>query len=433
MAEKSDHIINKPKFYSGWRLIFLNARVSFGKYFLQRKKYPLFLTNPFKNEFLKTIKLRRKLKLTKVIKFNNKIFASLVVPSYPSKAFDNMVANWGLNFTLAGTKYKHQIDSAFLAITPDCNLKCKHCYEQHNINQKKSLTIENWKNVIEKLQAYGTSVIIFTGGEPMLEFDKTIELLKFGNKDLSDFHIHTSGYGVTIEKAKELKKARLTAAAIGLDDVNPARHDLLRRCKGAFEMAVYALKCFNEAGIFTYVNTCATKEFIYSGDLWKFYELIKNLNVNAIQLLEPRPYGGFFSENGNVLLTDSDRKILTNFFIEGNSNNRYRDYPLIYYVAYIEGPEKMGCTMGGLSHFYIDSLGNVNPCVFMPVTFGNILNEDFDTIYSRMRNDIPKPIHKACPSILMSNILRTKVTEGGKFPIPIEGVKKEWKEILFNN
>jgi MoaA/NifB/PqqE/SkfB family radical SAM enzyme len=431
MAEKSDHI-NKPKFYSGCRLIFLNARVSFGKYFLQRKKYPLFLTNPFKNEFLKTIKLRRSLKLLKFIKFNGKIFSSLVVPSYPSKAFDNMVANGGLNFTLAGTKYKHQIDSAFLAITPNCNLKCKHCYEQYNINQKNSLTIANWKNVIEKLQAYGTSVIILTGGEPMLDFDKMIELLKHGNKNLSDFHIHASGFGATIEKAKELKQAGLTAAAVGFDDVNPDRHDSLRGYTGSFEIALNALKCFNEAGVFTYINTCATKEFIRSGDLWKFYELMKNVNVSAIQLLEPRPYGGFFDENGDVLLTDSDRKILTEFFIEGNSNKRYRDFPLIYYVAYIEAPERMGCTMGGLSHFYIDSLGNVNPCVFMPVSFGNIMDEDFEKIYSRMRDSIPKPIHKTCPSILMSDTLKTKAIEGEKFPIHFKAVKNEWNKILFN-
>ena len=184
---------------------------------------------------------------------------------------------------------------------------------------------------------HGVSVIILTGGEPMLEFDKTIELLKYGNKDLSDFHIHTSGFGVTLEKAKELKKAGLMSAAVGLDDVDPKRHDSLRGYEGAFDMALNALKCFNEAGIFTYVNTCATKEFIRSGDLWKFYELMKKLNVSVIQLLEPRPYGGFFGENGNVLLNESDKKIFTEFFIEGNTNKKYKDYPLIYYVAYIEG------------------------------------------------------------------------------------------------
>ncbi len=154
-------------FYSGWRLLKLNAQVSFGKYFLQRNKYPLFFRNPFNSEFIKTLKIRKKLQLQKVINFNGRVFLSLVVPSYPSKAFDNMVVNGGLNFTLAGTKYKSQIDSAFLAVTSNCNLQCKHCYEKHNINQKNSLSTVEWKSLINKLQNRGVSVIILTGGEPM--------------------------------------------------------------------------------------------------------------------------------------------------------------------------------------------------------------------------------------------------------------------------
>ncbi len=229
-----------------------------------------------------------------------------------------------------------------------------------------------------------------------------MELIRTGNKDLSDFHIHTSGFGVTLQKAKELKAAGLMAAAVGLDDFDAGRHDQLRGYKGAYDMAINALKCFNEAGVFTYVNTCATKEFIRSGDLWKLYDLVKELSVSVIQLLEPRPCGGFFDGNGDVLLSESDRKELTEFFIKGNTDKKYRDHPLVYYVAFVEGPDKMGCMMGGLSHFYIDSQGNVNPCVFMPVSFGNVSHEDFETIYLRMREYIPKPIHKTCPSVLLS-------------------------------
>jgi len=36
----------------------------------------------------------------------------------------------------------------------------------------------------------------------------------------------------------------------------------------------------------------------------------------------------------------------------------------------------------------IDSKGNVNPCVFLPVTFGNIMEEYFRSIYRRMRERI---------------------------------------------
>lgn len=404
---------NKPKFYSGWRQLKL-----------------LLFVNPFKSEILKTINLRRKLKLNKIIRFNNKFYSSLIVPAYPSKTFENMVKNGGLNFRQMGTKHKRHLDLALIAVNTKCNLKCKHCYEKHNINQTRIVSVEHWKIIIEKLQSRGVSVIVLTGGEPLLEFKDVIDLLDSGNKELSDFHIHTSGFGVTIEKAKELKEAGLTVAAVGFDDVDPNRFDILRGYKGAFDIAVNALKCFNKVGILTYVNTCTTKEFIHSGKLYDFLDLMKSFNVSLVQLLEPRPCGGFIGADDGVLLDKTDKEILTNFFITANTAKKYKDHPLVYYVAYIEAPDKMGCTMGGLSHFYIDSLGNVNPCVFMPVSFGNVLNEDFDKIYSRMRKNIPNPIHKTCPSLLISDTLAIKRREGENFPIPFETVREEWRQII---
>jgi MoaA/NifB/PqqE/SkfB family radical SAM enzyme len=82
--------------------------------------------------------------------------------------------------------------------------------------------------------------------------------------------------------------------------------------------------------------------------------------------------------------------------------------------------------MGGLSHFHIDAIGNVNPCVFLPVTFGNILHEDFETIYRRMRKAIPRPLHKECPSLELAERLQNCYRERGSMPVPYEMVQGDW-------
>jgi len=87
----------------------------------------------------------------------------------------------------------------------------------------------------------------------------------------------------------------------------------------------------------------------------------------------------------------------------------------------------MGCMMGGLSHLTIDSKGNVNPCVFLPVTFGNIMKEDFATIYARMRMAIPRPVHKACPSITLAETIRGRLRAGIVSPVPFEALRDEWE------
>jgi hypothetical protein len=166
---------------------------------------------------------------------------------------------------------------------------------------------------------------------------------------------------------------------------------------------------------------------IRSGDHWRYLELVKDLGVGFIQLLEPRPCGGYLKADGGVLLTQDDRKKLVDFFKQVNTTKHYRGYPLVHYVAYAESPNQCGCMMGGLSHLYIDSCGNVNPCVFLLVTFGNILTEDFETLYRRMRDAIPYALHTECPSLQLRTTLKEKFAEVNQMPVPYTLIEREWQ------
>lgn len=373
------------------------------------------------------IRLRNKLLLNRIVEFNEQYYSTLTIPAFPSPAFDNMVSLGGLNFERMGFPEKGNIDSAFLAVGSDCPNNCRHCYEKHNLQNRKDVPVEKWIEVIRVLQQKGTSIIILTGGEPLYDFNNLLTILHEGNKDLSDFHIHTSGYKLTIDKARLLKEEGLKAAAVGFDDHNPARFEIIRQ-KGMYDDAVNALRIFNEAGILTYVNLCATKEFIRSGGLYEYYDFVKGLNVSFIQLLEPRPCGGYLFNNEDVIPDAEDRKMLTDFTKQTNFNRKYKNGPIVYYVAHVEGKEQMGCCMGGLSHFHLDSAGNVNPCVFLPVSFGNIMDEDFTSIFSRMREAVPYPVHKECASLTMAETIRKHSTDG--LPVSFNDIETEWKEKL---
>lgn len=415
------------KFHSGWQRLWRQGVFGLSSLkYLRKTKYPLFSVAAM----FRLREIGRVLKLGKLAQFNGAYFTSPSLPHRPSRAFDHMVARGGLNFESAGTALKQQISIVLMGITRKCDLHCVHCYERFNIGPDDVVPISRWKEVLRDVQRVGAGVIALSGGEPMLRYPELLELLKSGNKDLSDFHLHTSGQGVTVARAQELRAAGLTAAAVGLDDVDPARHDSLRGRQGAHQQAVEALRIFREAGVFTYTNLCVTREMIRSGDLWRYYELAKLLKVGFIEMLEPRPCGGYGSGSLDVLLSDDDRNAATQFFIRGNMDRRYRDYPLISYVAYKEAPERFGCTMGGLSQLYIDSTGNVNPCVFLPVTFGNIMAEDFGTIFRRIRDAVPGPVHRECPSVTLAPVLLAKAREGVSRPIPFDTIRKQWDSAI---
>jgi sulfatase maturation enzyme AslB (radical SAM superfamily) len=219
-------------------------------------------------DFIKLVRLRRRhLKLKKTIQWGRQYYFSLQMPRWPSKPWDRLVAKGGLNLTAMGTDRKRQIDLAILAITAHCTYRCSHCYEQYALAGTEPVPVKRWQEIVADLQLMETSVIVFSGGEPMLRFADLLQLLTAADKERSEFHVHTAGDGVTREKAAQLHQAGLSAAGVGLDDSDPDRLDALRGHRGAYAKAVAALRCFQEAGVFTYINTCLTRDLVRSGGL----------------------------------------------------------------------------------------------------------------------------------------------------------------------
>jgi MoaA/NifB/PqqE/SkfB family radical SAM enzyme len=263
----------------------------------------------------------------------------------------------------------------------------------------------------------------------MLRFEGLIELIKSVDKDQSDIHIHTTGNGVTPDKALALKEAGVAAVGVALDDVNPKRHDFVKGIANAYEEAIQTLKLLKGAGLFTYINMYLTSDMAQTDELHKFFWLAKSLGVGFVQFLEPKPCGGHLDKGVEENFSDENKKVVTDFFRQINFDKKYKDYPVISYQALFEKPEHLGCMMAGHCHFHIDSLGNVAPCVFMPVSFGNIMEEDFRSIFERMRKAIPIPIYEECPAITFSHKIREKKNFGSSLPLSFSDIESDWRKM----
>lgn len=396
----------RPKILWGWRRT-LSRLPFFARalgYALQPRKYPLFCLRG-RSGLAKVLRLEASLHLTKTVVVGGRAFTTPSLPGYPSPAFEAAVARGALDFASAGTPRNRHIGQVILGLAPECSYTCAHCYEQQNLHDGPGIPAARWAEVIVQLQEAGVGVIVLSGGEPMLRFGTVLELLQGADKTRSDFHLHTSGHGVTAERARALKAAGLSVAAVGLDDVNEARFDALRGAPGAFRRAVAALEHFAAADLVACTNLCLTRELVRSGDLWRYLDLMKELGVGLIQLLEPRPCGGYRGKAMEELFDEEDRRLVREFVRVGNTSRHYARHPLLYDLAGVERSPGIGCTMGGISHFAIDTTGHVIPCVFTRVSFGSILEEDLPPILARMREAVPRPIHAGCPSVLLQNHL----------------------------
>jgi len=423
----------RTRVYSGLAAIPVQLRFCLSVLYrrlFQRGRYPLLYLGASKRGFLTTIRLLQRIGLTKVVRVGRHYHFSLVEPRWPSKAYDRLMANGGLNLGAAGTPAKPQIDLAVLAITRACEYRCQHCYERPSLGARKGVTVSRWKGVIEELQGIGVSVVALSGGEPLGDFQSTLELLAGADKTRSDFHLYTSGHGATPEKVAALLEAGLAGVGVGLDDFEPARHDALRGHEGAFQDAVRALRLFAEAGILTYVNACLSKALVRSGGLWRFYDLLSELGVGGVQLLEPKPCGGYANRQVETLFGPEDKEATLRFFEVSQRSKRHRRHPAVYYPAHMEAPGNLGCMMGGLSHLHIDGLGNVEPCVFVPVSFGNVNETSFTEIYRRMRAAIPRPVHARCPSLQLAERVGFGAERWQRLPVPFASVEGEWRRMI---
>jgi len=99
-----------------------------------------------------------------------------------------------------------------------CNLACTYCNEYDDFS--KPVPVEQMKRRIEDLARLGTSIVTFSGGEPLLhpELD---ELIAHIRKHGMISGLITNGYLLVAERIKRLNRAGLDHLQISIDNVMP--------------------------------------------------------------------------------------------------------------------------------------------------------------------------------------------------------------------
>jgi 12,18-didecarboxysiroheme deacetylase len=133
-------------------------------------------------------------------------------------------------------------------MTRTCNLNCVHCYSQSkNLQYNNELTLEQGKAFIDDISAFGSPVMLFSGGEPLMH-PNFLDLCFYAKSKGMRAVISTNGTLITRELAKELKKVGLSYVGISLDGLESV-HDRFRGKKGAFREAIDGINYAKEAGI----------------------------------------------------------------------------------------------------------------------------------------------------------------------------------------
>jgi len=132
--------------------------------------------------------------------------------------------------------------------TQRCNLKCKHCYS-HSTGEPAAdeMTTGEGRALIDDLAAFGSPVILFSGGEPMMRPD-LCDLAAHAAKRGIRAALSTNGTLIDDAAAARLKEAGIAYAGVSLDGLRET-NDGFRRVDGAFDRALAGIRACKRAGV----------------------------------------------------------------------------------------------------------------------------------------------------------------------------------------
>jgi MoaA/NifB/PqqE/SkfB family radical SAM enzyme len=375
---QANNIISNPKN----KLVLLRIWLSIGIHFLKKYKNPLFF-NRIRKQILSIKQIyTTEFGITKMAFVDGKYYFNSNMSGWPSPLFYRpLEVEVKKGFAQAVTNLEN-LKMVQIALTKKCPLNCEHCYEGHELNKKDTLTLNDHKRIVEKLQNAEISVIQYGGGEPMTHVDDLVEILNTATNQ-SDFYVYTSGFNCTDKNLQKLKTAGLTGISIGIDHYIANKHNAFRRNEKAFQWAMEAARNASAKKLVVTFTICATKEFCTEDNLWKYLEFAKENKADFVQILEPRAAGNY--EFQDVYLSQDQLKILEVFFLEANSLPKFKQHPIVLYTGYHQ--RKKGCLGAGENYLYIDTDGYMSSCPFCRNIKTHILEESHEASIIAMKFD----------------------------------------------
>ncbi|MEO0161180.1 MAG: radical SAM protein [candidate division WOR-3 bacterium] len=275
-------------------------------------------------------------------------------------------------------------------ITNYCNLRCYHCY-QDDFSRQDEQPLARLKKVLLKITNVLKEkriVINFTGGEPLL-YPDLFELFNMAESidNIYEFNLITNGLLLneeTINRLNQYKK--LKEIKISLEGGDANTNDKIRG-RGVFNRVLRNVDLLKPRTQKEIVLMFTLGSYNY-GHLGAMIDLARNLGVDGVILERFVPWG-----RGSFLKEHYLKKEEWFTVIDEIIKFVHLDYipqELLPYKAFHivlkDSLELKGalCNLGEESMAVMPN-GDVYPCRRFPTRIGNLLNEEFESIFFRLK------------------------------------------------
>jgi putative heme d1 biosynthesis radical SAM protein NirJ2 len=267
--------------------------------------------------------------------------------------------------------------------TNECNLRCKHCYQDASTSQEHELTTEEGLALIDQIAKAGFKIMIFSGGEPLLRPD-IFELVAHARQRGLRPVFGTNGILITEEVARRLKDCGAVAMGISVDSLDAGKHDEFRGLEDAHALTMAGIENCKKAGLpFQIHTTVVDWNRNEVCDITDFAEGIGAI-AHYIFFLIPVGRGAYIKETSLEVRENEDllRAIMAKQ-AQVSIDVKPTCAPQFTRVAKQMGIDtrfERGC-LAGLTYCVIGSQGLVRPCAYMTEEAGDVRKQPFDEIW----------------------------------------------------
>lgn len=132
-------------------------------------------------------------------------------------------------------EYGFNVTFAWIEITQNCNLICRHCYEGSSRTDKKpEMNFDDFKNIVDQLVRKGVKSIQLVGGEPLMH-SKIEQMIDYVDGKFSYVEVYTNGTMLN-DRLLDIMKSKGITLAMSYYSEEEEIHDYVTRTPGSLKL-----------------------------------------------------------------------------------------------------------------------------------------------------------------------------------------------------
>ena len=273
------------------------------------------------------------------------------------------------------------ITSVMFELTYNCSEKCIHCYNEgatrndseiSKRGDRKELSLDEYKQLIDELYEQGLIKVCLTGGDP---FSKPIvwDIIDYlFNKGIV-FDVFTNGQRI-VNEVERLADYYPRLVGVSLYSGIAEIHDYITRIKGSWERSMSVIKQLSDLGIPLNLKCCVmrpnVKSYYLVADIAKEYGAVPQFEISLTDSIEGdrcvSKYLRMTEEQLEIVLRDDNIPLYV-----GKEAPNYGGQKKLMDISPCGAGENSLC---------ITPEGNVIPCCAFHTLFGNLREDSLSII-----------------------------------------------------